>query len=148
MACAGLYGHAYECVQKCEALILKRKRLPGPELQQLLQCPVKWRYDCAEDGVRVDLRYFCRRVVRSNICWPDDCNPVMRYFCGEFVGMAVKGWDIRYGPTVRDHSLLLLKVKFGGVSVQHPAYFDLCAVCVEHYVFIRTPPVQVGAVLR
>ena len=77
-----------------------------PDDRALIECPVKW-----------------RRAVNEDICWPQDCEPVVQYFCGPHKEYAVKGWDIRFGPA-------------------HVAYFDLCEVCVEHYTFIRKPAIK------
>jgi len=113
--CSDLTGGGSECVNGCWKKIEKKvdsdEYLPprDDENYARLFADSKHPHEC---------RIYVERHINKNICWPKDCAPVMKYFCGKFIHQVLPGKETASGDQV---------------------YVEACDVCVNHYIYASHP---------
>lgn len=59
-----------------------------------------------------------KKKTHKEICWPSDCTPTVHFFCAPYMHSVIQGHD-----------------KNGA-----PVYYDVCQLCMLHYIWM-TPPI-------
>jgi hypothetical protein len=132
-----------QCIHSCETQIKAKIKKGNPFVEHLASCKdVVW-----------------KKQVRTDICNPKDCVPVIDHFCEKYKGILLLQKQ-NYTKSVLSHIVSLRKQNPAKakkleqyLSVKYQArcldphnsaqcdYLDGCDFCVQHYIWLKTPGV-------